>query len=51
MEIIISLMLVALLFMIYDLINAPAVDEDENLLISEADGLEEGDSKYENVLY
>ncbi|MEJ6980507.1 hypothetical protein WG906_08605 [Pedobacter sp. P351] len=33
MQIIISIMIVGLLWMIYDLINAPEVDEDENFIV------------------
>lgn len=32
MQIIISIMIVGILWMIYDLINAPKVDEDENFV-------------------
>lgn len=32
MQILISIMIIGLLWMIYDLINAPEVDEDENFI-------------------
>ena len=35
MQIIISILIVGLLWMIYDLINAPEVDEDENYILPE----------------
>ncbi|MEJ6980519.1 hypothetical protein WG906_08670 [Pedobacter sp. P351] len=49
MEIAIYLMLVVFFFMIYDLVNAPAVDEDENLLFLDAENTEVTDFKYEKV--
>jgi hypothetical protein len=44
MQIIISILVVGLLFMLYDILNAPAVDEDENLI-----EFEEHESKLENT--
>ncbi len=50
MEIIISLMLVVVLVMIYDLITAPIVDENENLLISDTNSKEEIGFSYEKII-
>ena len=41
MQIIISILIVGLLWMIYDLINAPEVDEDENYILPENSDEEE----------
>lgn len=41
MQIIISILIVGLLWMIYDLINAPEVDEDENYILPEDSDEEE----------
>lgn len=43
-------MLVVLLVMIYDLITAPIVDENENLLISDTNSKEEIGSSYEKII-
>ncbi|MBC8054568.1 MAG: hypothetical protein H7Y13_16025 [Sphingobacteriaceae bacterium] len=45
MQIIISIMIIGLLWMIYDLINAPEVDQDENLLTPTNDSEEEEDTE------
>jgi len=43
MQILISIMIIGLLWMIYDLINAPEVDEDENYVSPSSDDTSEED--------
>lgn len=45
MQIIISIMIAGLLWMIYDLINAPEVDENENEVFQHPDSEDEVDIK------